>query len=144
MAAADLDQNFEVLENRLMRAWMHRDARDVKALVSGDFIFMFGTKPPVLLDRPSFIAGLEDRFVCEGFRFQEVTARKYGKSVWFSGHVELELRVGQHKWAGNFLITDLWRKSAIRRRWMLAERSLAPVENDSRLSDAIRAMQLWR
>ncbi len=140
---ADLEQNFEVLENRLMRAWVHRDARDLRSLISGDCIFMFGIKPPVLLDRASFVVGAESEFACTSFRFHEVTARKYGKSVWFSGHVEMELKLGRQEWAGNFLVTDLWRRSAIRRRWLLAERSLSPVEKDERLSDAIRAMQLW-
>ncbi|MEP3421087.1 MAG: nuclear transport factor 2 family protein [Erythrobacter sp.] len=141
---ADVEQNFEVLENRLMRAWVHRDTSDLKSLISGDGILMFGIKPPVLLDRASFVSAVQHDFLCKGFRFHEVTARKYGKSVWFSGHVELELKLADKEWAGNFLVTDLWRKGAIRRRWMLAERSLSPVEPNSGLSDAIRAMQLWR
>ena len=141
---ADLEATFEVLENRLMRAWMHRDPREMKATVAGDAIFMFGTAPPALLDRASFIAGVEDGFRLTGFRFQEITARKYGKSVWFSGQVELEMKLGGIDWTGNFLLTDLWRKGLVRRKWQLAERSLAPVEGEKRLSDAIRAMQLWQ
>lgn len=141
---ADLDQDFEVLENRLMRAWVHRDARELKSLICGDCIMMFGIKPPVLLDRASFVVGAEKEFACESFRFHEVTARKYGKSVWFTGHIELELKLGRQEWRGNFLVTDLWRKSAIRRRWLLTERSLSPVEGDERLSDSIRALQLWQ
>lgn len=141
---AELEASFEVLENRLMRAWMHRDAREMKALVSGDFIAMFGTTPPVLLDRASFIAGAENGFRCEGFRFHEITARRYARSVWFTAHVELEMRLGQREWSGHFLLTDLWRKARVRRSWKLAERSLAPVESNQHLSTAIRALQLWR
>ncbi len=141
---SDIEQNFEVLENRLMRAWVHRDARDFKSMVSSDCIFMFGIKPPVLLDRASFVAGMADEFLCESFRFQEVTARKYGNNVWFSAHVELELRLGRQVWSGNFLVTDLWRRGTVRRKWLLAERSLSPVEKRTELFDAIRAMQLWR
>lgn len=140
----DIEPQFEVLENRLMRAWMHRDTRDMKALVTGDFIFMFGTTPPVLLDRASYVAGIENGFRLEGFRFQEVTARKHGASVWFTAHVELELKLGPRSWEGHFLLTDLWRKGRVRRRWKLAERSLAPAEANRPLSDAIRALQLWR
>ncbi len=141
---SNLEQNFEVLENRLMRAWVHRDTSDLKSLISSDAIWMFGIKPPVLLDRASFISAVQHEFACESFRFHEVTARQYGKSVWFSGHVELELKLGTKNWSGNFLVTDLWRKGTIRRRWTLAERSLSPVEPNSGLSDAIRSMQLWR
>ena len=141
---AELEATFEVLENRFMRAWMHRNVREIKATVSGDAIFMFGTAPPALLDRASFVAGVEDRFRLLGFRFHEVTARKHGRGVWFTGQVELEMKLGPLEWKGNFLLTDLWRKGLVRRKWLLAERSLSPVEGDKRLSDSIRAMQLWR
>lgn len=141
---ADLEPAFETLENRLMRAWMHRDVREAKTLLAGHFIFMFGTNPPVLLDRPSFLGGIENGFRCEGFRFQEITARKYGKSAWFTAHVELELKLGTHAWGGHFLLTDLWRKGTVQRRWKLAERSLAPAEQNRALSDAVHALQLWR
>lgn len=141
---ADIEPAFETLENRLMRAWIHRNPADLKSLVSGEAIFMFGINPPVLLDRTSFAAAIERDLVCESFRFQELTARKHGKSVWFSAHTELEMRIGGKEWKGHFLITDLWRKSTIRRRWLLAERSLSPMENSEMLSGNIRALQLWR
>ncbi|BDI60967.1 DUF4440 domain-containing protein [Qipengyuania nanhaisediminis] len=141
---ADLEPEFEVFEHILMRAWMHRDASDVKALVQGDALFMFGTAPPVLLDRASFLGNFDDRFRLLGFRFHETTARRHGKSVWFSGHVELEMKLGPQTWEGKFLLTDLWRRGTVRRRWKLAERSLAPVKDDRALSDAIRTLQLWR
>lgn len=141
---ADLLQKFEVLENQMMRAWINCDPAAIKQMMSGECITMFGTKPPALLDRPSFLAAIQDGFVCEGFRFHEITARQYGKCVWFTGHVELELKLGRREWPGNFLITDLWRKTPIRRRWMLTERSLARVEDSAAMSDAIRSLQLWR
>ena len=141
---ADIQNQIEVLENRLMRAWMYRNPSELKAVVSADALFMFGTAPPALLDRPSFIAGLERGLSCKAFRFQEITARKYGKSVWFSGHAEIEMTIGPKSWNGNFLVTDLWRRGTVRRGWKLAERSIAPVENNSQLSDAVRALQLWR
>lgn len=140
----DLEPQFETLETRLMRAWMRRDIREVKALVEGDAIFMFGIAPPVLLDRTSFVGAIESGFRCEGYRFHELTARKYGRCVWFSGHVELEMRLGMQEWRGKFLVTDLWRKGRINRKWKLAERSLSPIEEDAKLSDAIRSFQLWR
>ena len=141
---ADIEPVIEVLENRVMRAWMNRDVSELRSLISSDCIFMFGTTPPILLDRPSFVVGVEERLACTGFRFHEVTARKYGKNVWFSGHVELDLRLGAEEWNGAFLIADLWRKTAIKRRWMLTERSLAPLQEGADLFNAIRSMQLWR
>ena len=52
---SDLEPEFEMLETRLMRAWMQRDAKAIKALTHSDMIIMFGITPPVLLDQPSFI-----------------------------------------------------------------------------------------
>lgn len=135
---------FEVFENRLMRAWMNRDASEVKTLVSRQCLMLFGTTPPTMLDRPSFIAGLDRGLACVGFRFHDAAARRHGKCVWYSGQIEVELRVGAIEWSGHFLLTDLWRRGVIRRRWQLAERSLTPTVGDRRLPDAIRALQLWR
>ena len=141
---ADIEPVIEVLENRVMRAWMNRDVSELRSLISSDCIFMFGTTPPILLDRPSFVVGVEERLACTGFRFHEVTARKYGASVWFSAHVELELQVAGKEWNAPFLITDLWRRGTVRRQWKLAERSLAPVKEDKAMFNTIRSMQLWR
>lgn len=141
---SDLEPEFEMLETRLMRAWMQRDAKAIRSLTHGDMIIMFGITPPVLLDQPSFIGGAEGGLRCEGFRFNEMTARKYGKCVWFVAHIDLELRVGMEEWKGKFLVTDLWRKGLFPRKWKLAERSLSPVSENEKLSDAIHSMQLWR
>jgi len=141
---ADVQAEIEVLETRLMRAWMAGDAREMKTLVTADCIVMFGTTPPVLLDRPSLIAAGEGGLVCQRYRFGAITARRHNRSVWFTGDVELELRLDGQEWRGNFLISDLWTKSRISRRWKLAERSFAPLDGDERHAAAIRALQLWR
>lgn len=141
---AELEPEFEVLETRILRAWMNRDLREIKALISGDCLFMFGTTPPALLDRASLIAGIQGDLVLDGFRFHEMTARRYGRGVWFTAHVELELKVKGQDWTGAFLLTDLWRKGTVRRKWKLAERSLAPLRGDGSMFHAIRALQLWR
>ena len=129
---------------RLMQAWLERDRGTIKALVRSDCVMMFGTAPPVLLDRSSFLAALDSGLVLAGFRSKEAAGRRHGRAAWFTGHVELELELGKHKWQGGFLATDLWRKARLSRRWKLAERSLAPTEADENLSDAIRRLQLWR
>jgi len=141
---AALEPVFEVLETRVLKAWMDRDLREFKSLVGGDCLFMFGTTPPALLDRASMIEGIRGRLTLGGFRFHEMTARQYDKSVWFSSHVELELKVDGQDWSGAFLFTDLWRKGAVQRKWKLAERSLAPLRGDGNMFHAIRALQLWR
>ena len=140
---SSLEPEFEALATRLMRAWMQRDSKAIKALTHTDLVVMFGITPPVLLDRPSFVGGAQGALRLEGFRFNEMTARRYGKSVWFTAHVDLELRAGMQEWKGKFLLTDLWRKGVFPRRWKLADRSIAPVTDSAKLSDAIHKMQLW-
>ena len=139
-----IQAELEVDETRLMRAWMNRDPDEVRAMVARDCLMLFGTQPPALLDRPSFLAGLDRGLVCKGFRFHEASARKYGASAWYSGQIELEMEIGGKEWSGTFLLTDLWRRGTIKRKWQLAERSLAPTADNEKLCDAIRALQLWR
>jgi len=141
---ADIGPEIEVLETRLMRAWASGDAREMKSLVANDCIVMFGTTPPVLLDRPSLIAASESRLVCEQYRFGAMTARRHNRCAWFTGDVGLELRLSGREWRGRFLLGDLWAKSRVRRRWKLVERTLAPLDPEERQSATIRALQLWR
>ena len=54
------------------------------------------------------------------------------------------MEIGGKEWSGTFLLTDLWRRGTIKRKWQLAERSLAPTADNEKLCDAIRALQLWR
>ncbi|MEP0390709.1 MAG: nuclear transport factor 2 family protein [Erythrobacter sp.] len=139
-----IQAELEVDETRLMRAWMNRDPDEVRSMMARDCLMMFGTQPPALLDRPSFLAGLDRGLVCKGFRFHEASARKYGANAWYSAQVDLELQVGANDWSGTFLLTDLWRRARIRRNWQLAERSVAPTDPNNKLCDAIRSLQLWR
>lgn len=141
---ADATAEFEALELAFMRAWTAGERGRLKAFIASECVMMFGTAPPVLLDRASFLDAAERRIALTGFRLREATARRYGRSAWFTGHVELDLRLGGHAWSGGFLMTDLWRRGRLRSRWKLAERSLAPVEPNETLSDAIRSLQLWR
>lgn len=141
---ADIDADIEALETRLMQAWMDGDARGAKALMAGDCLMMFGSSPPVLLDRRSFITAFTHDFACERFRFGGMTARRRGRFVWFTSHVELALKIGRREWSGGFLLTDLWVKSRFARRWKLSERSLGPLSDTDGLSAAIQSRQLWR
>lgn len=140
---ADVAVEIEALELRLMRAWVAGDAKEAKKLTTRDFMCMVGTLPPQLLDRPSFLAGVERGFACTKFAFREVFARQHGKNAWFVAGAELELGLGAKVWSGPFLVTGLWRKGAIG-GWKLAERSIARLEEGEGLAAAVGKLQLWK
>lgn len=139
----DVAGEIEALELRLMRAWVAGDAKEAKKLLARDFMAMVGTLPPQILDRPSFLAGVERDFACTRFAFREVFVRQYGKSSWFVAGAELELVLGAKAWKGPFLLTGLWRKGAIG-GWKLAERSLARLDEGEGLAAAVGKLQLWK
>lgn len=140
---ASVEAEIEALELRLMRAWLAQDAREVKKLLGRDFMAMIGTRPPQLLDKPSFLAGVERGFACTRFTFREVFIRQHGKAVWFVAGAELELRLGGKAWDGPFMLTGLWRKGAIG-GWKLAERSLARLDEGENLAAAVSKLQMWK
>ena len=140
---ANVESEIEALELRLMRAWLARDAKEVKKLLGRDFMAMIGTLPPQLLDKPSFLAGVERGFACTKFAFREVFVRSHGKAAWFVAGAELELGLGGRVWSGPFLITGLWRKGTIG-GWKLAERSLARIDEGEGLAAAVSKLQLWK
>ncbi|KPQ26637.1 MAG: protein of unknown function containing DUF4440 domain [Porphyrobacter sp. HL-46] len=140
---ADIAGEIEALELRLIRAWLAGDASEAKKLLARDFMAMIGTLPPQLLDRPSFLAGIERGFVCTRFAFHEVFVRQHGKSAWFVGGAELELGLGAKVWSGPSLVTGLWRKGAIG-GWKLTDRSLARIDGNEGLAGAVKRLQLWK
>ena len=141
---ADFAAMIETLEHRLQRAWMAGEERELKPLIARDFtMLVVGTKTMVL-DKLSFIEAAGDGFVLNGYRVSDIHERRHGHTVVFTARFELDMRLGTEAWAGDFWITDLWRKSRINRKWRLSERMLSRPDNSERLPNHIRALQLWR
>jgi len=139
----DIATEIETLEHRFMRAWMKSDKGELRNLMMRDFMMIVGSTRPELLDRPSFLEAAGRPFSCTGYRLREVVARRYGKCVWFTAGIDLEMQLGGRDWSGQFWLTDLWRKNTFKRGWKLAERSLARTEEDESMSQAIHRLQLW-
>ena len=141
---ADLTPEIETMENRYMRAWVQRDLPALKSLTGGGFQLLIGSKPAVMLDRPSWLEAATKRFLCSGYRFGDIYVRKVGRNVVFASQAELKAKVDGHDWSGNFWVVDLWGKGRIRRGWRLGERVLSRVDESPDSPAAIRSMQLWK
>jgi hypothetical protein len=141
---SDILPVIETLENRWMRAWIGRDARELKALTSTNFRMVVGSKPSVILDAPSWIEAASSRYRCSAYRFGDMYARDLGSVVVFATHLHLEAAIDGHDFSGETWITDLWRKTRIRRKWKMVERMVSQPHDDGRISAAVRSLQLWR
>jgi ketosteroid isomerase-like protein len=141
---ADLLPVIETMENRWMRAWLERDVRTLKALTARDFILLFGAKPAVLLDHRSWLEAAATRYLCTAYRFGSVHVRDLGQSALFAAEVELAATMDGHDWSGSVWVTDVWRKTRVRRRWKLAERIVSRPDDRALLPAAIRSLQLWK
>ncbi|MFO6447148.1 DUF4440 domain-containing protein [Erythrobacter sp. NE805] len=141
MAASEAE--IEALALSAMRAWVAADEKTMKKLTKRDFMCMVGTRPPQLLDRPSFLAAMAAGFACRSFTFREVLVRTHGNSAWFVAAAELKLTLGREEWAGQFLVSDLWKKGSWGSKHKLAERAIAVLDPDERRAGAIQRLQLW-
>jgi hypothetical protein len=141
---ADVTSEIETMENRYMRAWAQRDLSELKSLTGGNFQLLVGSKPAVMLDRPSWIEAATTRFTCSGYRFGDIYVRDLGRAALFASQLELKASLDRHEWSGLFWVADLWRKGRVRRRWRLVERVLSRVDDDATARSAIRSMQLWK
>lgn len=137
------EAEIEALALSAMRAWVAGDERAMKKLTKRDFMCMVGTRPPQLLDRPSFLAAMAEGFACRSFTFREVLVRTHGNSAWFVAAAELKLGLGREEWAGQFLVSDLWKLGSWGGKHKLAERSIAVLDPDGDRASAIRRLQLW-
>ncbi|HYX47784.1 MAG TPA: nuclear transport factor 2 family protein [Sphingomicrobium sp.] len=141
---ADVTALIETFENRWMRAWVRRDGKEMKALTAKDFILLTGTKPPAILDRPSWLEAVSKRYHCSAYRFGEVYVRDWGSVALFTSPLELEATLDGHDWSGRFWVSDLWRKGRVRRGWKLVQRIVSRTEDDPQLRSGIKSLQLWK
>ena len=141
---SDILPIIETLENRWMRAWVSGDAKTLKALTSRKFRMVVGSKPSVLLDASSFLQAATGSFQCESYRFGDIYARNLGGVIVFATQLDLKASIDGHDWSGRMWVTDIWRKSGVRRSWRMVERVLSRPEEDKQVPAAIRELQLWR
>lgn len=127
-----------------MRAWVARDAQALKALTARNFRFVVGSKPGAILDGKSWLEAATTRYVCNSYRFGDIYVRDLGPLAIFATQLEMKATMDGHDWSGCYWVTDLWRKSRVRRRWQLVERVLSRPESNPDAEAAIRSLQLWK
>lgn len=127
-----------------MRAWIGRDSRTLKALTSRKFRMVVGSRPCVILDAPSWLDAATSHFLCTSYRFGDIYARDLGSLAVFATQIDLEASINGEDWSGQVWATDLWRKSKVRRKWLMVERVLSRPETNPDIPAAIRSLQLWR
>ena len=134
----------ETMENRWMRAWLNRDAKELKALTSRRFRMVMGSKPCAILDATSWLDAASSRFVCTGYRFGDIYVRDVGSAAVFATQLTLKATMDGQDWSGEYWVTDIWRKSKVRRQWRLVERILSRPETDKQVPAGIKSLQLWK
>lgn len=134
----------ETMENRWMRAWVNREVRELKAITASNFLLLSGSKPPVILDRPSWLEAIDKRYSCSSYRFGDIMVRDLGSVALFAAPLEINAAVDGHDFSGAFWVTDLWRKGRVRRGWKLVQRVMSRGDEDKELRAAIKSMQLWK
>ena len=141
---ADLTPIIETMENRWMRAWVNGDAKALKAITASNFILLTGSKPPAILDRPSWLEAVDKRYECSSYRFADIYVRSLGSVVLFAARLELKATMDGRDWSGTVWVSDLWRKGRVRRSWKLVQRILSKPDDNPDLPKAVRALQLWK
>lgn len=127
-----------------MRAWLEGDSKTLRNLTARNFRMLVGSRPTVLLDAKSWLESATDQFCCDGYRFGDIYARDLGPVAIFASQLELKSRIDGHDWSGAMWVTDIWKKSGVRRNWRMVERVLSRPEQDGQVAPAIRALQLWQ
>jgi len=140
-----LHASLETLEHRWMRAWIAGDQAALKELTSRRFRLVVGSKPPVMLDRKSLLDAVANGgFVCTSYQFAGLYVRDVEGFTIFASGLNVEATIAGKEFSGDLWLTDLWRKTRVRRRWQLVERILSRPEERATVPAGVRALQLWR
>jgi ketosteroid isomerase-like protein len=141
---ADLTPVIETMEHRWMRAWVNRDAKALKAMTTRDFILLTASKPPMILDRRSWLEAAGERWDCESYRFGDIYVRSLGSTAIFAAPLELKATMDGRDWSGTIWLTDLWRRTMTRKGWKMTQRILSRIDDDREMPKAIKSLQLWK
>lgn len=141
---ANLHPLIETMERSYMRAWITGDGKALKALTARKFRMVIAAKPSVILDHKSWIDAATTRYLCSSYRFGDIYVRDLGAMTIFATRLEIDATMDGHDWSGEYWITDLWRKSKLRRNWKMVERVISRPEENPDAAAAIRSLQLWR
>lgn len=141
---ADISATIETLEHRWMRAWVNRDLKTLKAITARDFLLLTGSRPPAILDRPSFLEAAGKRYDCSAYSFGDVVVRNVGGVALFAAPVELKATIDGKDVSDVMWVADVWRRGRMRRGWKLVQRTIARAETNKELPASIRSMQLWK
>lgn len=144
LAMADLLPVIETNEHRWMRAWVGRDSKALRSLTARNFVMLIGSKPPVVLDAPSWLEAATTRYLCKSYRFSDVYVRDLGQIALFASAADIDATMDGHDWSGRIWVTDLWRKGRVRRGWRMVERIISRTDDNPQVPAAIRSLQLWR
>src|SRR4051794_12007556 len=125
---ADLTPVIETMEHRWMRAWVNRDAKALKGITAKDFILLTASKPPMILDRPSWLDAAAKRWECASYRFGDIYVRGLGGIALFSASLELKASMDGRDCSGTVWVTDLWRRTMTRKSWKLAQRVVSRID----------------
>lgn len=141
---ANLTPVIETMEHRWMRAWVNDDMRALKAITAKSFILLTASKPPAILDRPSWLEAAAKRYLCSSYRFGDIYVQEVGGLAVFAAPVDLKATMDGRDWSGTLFVTDIWRKGRVRRGWKLAQRILSTPDQRPELAKAIKSLQLWK
>ena len=141
---ANLTPVIETMEHRWMRAWVNDDIRAMKAITARNFILLTASKPPAILDRPSWLEAAAKRYLCSSYRFGDIYVQEVGGLAVFAAPVDLKATMDGRDWSGTLFVTDIWRKGRVRRGWKLAQRILSTPDERPELAKAIKSLQLWK
>jgi hypothetical protein len=141
---ANLTPVIETMEHRWMRAWVNDDIRALKAITARNFILLTASKPPAILDRPSWLEAAAKRYLCSSYRFGDIYVQDVGGLAVFAAPLDLKATMDGRDWSGTLFVTDVWRKGRVRRGWKLAQRILSTPDERPELAKAIKSLQLWK
>jgi hypothetical protein len=113
-------------------------------MTTRDFILLTASKPPMILDRRSWLEAAGERWDCESYRFGDIYVRSLGSTAIFAAPLELKATMDGRDWSGIIWLTDLWRRTMTRKGWKMTQRILSRIDDDREMPKAIKSLQLWK
>ena len=123
---------------RWMRAWIIWRFQALKALTARNFRMVMAAEAKRDPRRKSWVEAATTRYLVLVLPLRRHLRARHWRDDDLRDPARIEATMDGHDWSGEYWITDLWRKSRVRRNWRMVERVVSRPEEKPDAAAAIR------
>ncbi len=132
---SDTYDQIRQLQHAWMQAWKDRDRAALEQILADDYVLIVSAAPDQPVSRSKWLDLALGDYVCESFKYANMTPRRIGDVVAVSSTLRVKASVKSVDRSMEFFITDLWQNRT--GRWQVVQRYSSVPEGRTASSENV-------